>query len=85
MTVAEHLGKVKSNERFLFDHRLAESEFLDWAVTVISYTALHYVDALLASSFGAAYRTTRTIQRQRVLVGMARGPFLRLHPTRADR
>lgn len=53
MNVEEHVAKARHNEKFLHDFDLPKSEFLDWAVTVISYSALHYVDALLLRSFGA--------------------------------
>ena len=51
MKVNEHLQKAHDNEKFLHEHSLIQTAFLDWAVTVISYTALHYVDALLANNF----------------------------------
>ena len=52
MKFEQHLEEAAHNERFLADHDLVASEYLDWAVTVISYSALHYVDALLARSYG---------------------------------
>jgi len=52
MKVSEHINKAKHNERCLNELSLADSQFLDWAVTVISYAALHYVDAFLANNFG---------------------------------
>ena len=52
MRAEEHANKAVHNEAFLNQFNLPNSDFPDWAVTVISYTALHYVDALLAKSFG---------------------------------
>lgn len=42
----EHLAQAKHNARFYgsFDR----SVFKDWAVTVLFYTSLHYIDAFLA-------------------------------------
>lgn len=51
MNAEEHINKARHNEAFLSQFNLPESDFLDWAVTVISYTALHYVDALLTNNF----------------------------------
>ena len=53
MKVEEHVAKARHNEEFLDQCDLPNSDFLDWAVTVISYSALHYVDAFLAHNFGA--------------------------------
>lgn len=44
-----HLFKAESNDRFLNSFDLYSGDFLDWAVVVIFYTALHYVDAYLAT------------------------------------
>lgn len=41
-----HLRQANHNETFC--SQLLSTEFLDWAVTGIFYSALHYVDAYLA-------------------------------------
>lgn len=45
----DHLEKAESNQRFLNSFDLYRTGFLDWAIVAIFYTALHYVDAYLAS------------------------------------
>ncbi len=45
-----HLAKARSNEESLASLNLDNSRFLDWAITVMFYAALHYVDAFLATS-----------------------------------
>lgn len=52
MRANEHLAKARHNERFLQELRLDTTDFLDWAVTVAFYSALHYIDALLAYNHG---------------------------------
>lgn len=44
----EHLNQADKNERFYGLCDLDNSEFLDWAVTALFYSVLHYVDAFLA-------------------------------------
>lgn len=45
----EHLAVAKRNEEFA--QLLAEkTRYIDWAVTILYYSALHYVDAVLAVS-----------------------------------
>ena len=53
MKYGDHINKALHNEAFIEQFNLPDSDFPDWAVTVISYAALHYVDALLAKSFGS--------------------------------
>lgn len=43
-----HLAQAGKNERFYKTFDLATTEFLDWAVTGLFYSALHYIDAYLA-------------------------------------
>ncbi len=43
----EHLAKAARNEAFLA--AIATTEYLEWAVTVTFYAALHYLRALLAT------------------------------------
>jgi uncharacterized protein (UPF0332 family) len=47
-TLQEHRLKAAHNRDFLDSYRLSESEFVDWAVTVLFYCALHWLRALLA-------------------------------------
>lgn len=47
-TREQHLGQARHNERFLTTFDLSVSPYLDWAVTVIFYAALHYLRALAA-------------------------------------
>ena len=45
---AEHISKADRNEAFAVT--VSKTAYLDWAVTIIFYSALHYVDAVLAVS-----------------------------------
>lgn len=45
-----HLWQANHNETFY--SQLLTTEFLDWAVTAIFYSGLHYVDAYLATKNG---------------------------------
>ena len=49
-TEEEHLTQAQHNNQFLATFDLAVSPYLDWAVTVIFYAALHYVRVLAARS-----------------------------------
>ena len=51
MKSEEHVKKALHNEAFIKQFKLPDSGFPDWAVTVISYAALHYIDAPLANNF----------------------------------
>ncbi len=48
----EHIAQAEKNER-LYEILLG-TEFNDWAVTALFYSALHYVDAYIASSTGVS-------------------------------
>ena len=43
----DHLWQANHNEQLY--SQLSNTDFLDWAVTLIFYSALHYVDAYLAT------------------------------------
>lgn len=43
-----HLAQARHNEAFLGSFDLATTPYLDWAVTAIFYSALHYIRALAA-------------------------------------
>ncbi len=46
---AEHINQAQHNEAFFNSmDQMDQSVYSDWAMTVLFYTALHYVDALLA-------------------------------------
>ncbi len=47
-TGEQYLDQARHNERFLTTFDLSVSPYLDWAVTVIFYAALHYLRALAA-------------------------------------
>jgi uncharacterized protein (UPF0332 family) len=44
----EHISKAERNEKFA--DTVSNTAYLDWAVTILFYAALHYVDAILAVS-----------------------------------
>ncbi len=43
----DHLAQARHNTRFY--SAIDRAEFRDWAVTILFYVGLHYVDALLAN------------------------------------
>jgi hypothetical protein len=47
-TVREHIAQARHNEAFLGTLDLRSSPYLDWAITVIFYAALHYLRAIFA-------------------------------------
>jgi hypothetical protein len=49
-SVAEHLEQARHNEAFLGSLDLQSTPYLDWAVTIIFYAALHYLRALFADN-----------------------------------
>ena len=55
-TLREHQSKALRNEKFLTHHKLSEGEFVDWAVTVLFYSALPWMRALAAQE-GRQIRT----------------------------
>lgn len=44
-----HLAQAERNERLYHSLDVRTTEFLDWAITALFYSALHYVDAYLAA------------------------------------
>lgn len=46
--VAEHIAQAHHNERFFAT--IDPAQYSDWAVTVLFYSALHYIDAYLATT-----------------------------------
>lgn len=47
-TVQAHVEQAQRNEAFLESLAIDSTPYLDWAVTVIFYAALHYLRALFA-------------------------------------
>lgn len=47
-TPSEHSSKALQNEELLDVHKLAEGKFAGWAITVLFYSALHWMRALAA-------------------------------------
>lgn len=47
-TPAEHRARALHNEEFLDAHKLAEGKFAGWAITVLFYSAVHWLRALAA-------------------------------------
>jgi len=45
----EHLRKAEYNERFYESFDLATTQYLDWVVNGIFYSALHYIESYLAT------------------------------------
>lgn len=48
-TDAEHLHKAEHNEAFYLSFDLVATPYLDWVVTGIFYSALHYIESYLAT------------------------------------
>jgi len=47
--VAVHSRQAKHNKAFLTEFNLIQTAYSDWAVTVMFYTALHLIEAYLAT------------------------------------
>ena len=47
-TPLEHRSKALHNEELLGVHKLAEGKFAGWAITILFYSALHWMRALAA-------------------------------------
>jgi hypothetical protein len=47
-TLAEHRSKALRNERLIRHHALDQGDFVEWAITVLFYAALHWIRALSA-------------------------------------
>ena len=47
--IQEHLTKAAHNEQFVKTLTSDTTRFLDWAITGVCYSALHHVDAYLAT------------------------------------
>jgi hypothetical protein len=42
-----HVNKAERNEQFYQVHNLSTSNFNEWAIVVLFYASMHYVDAVL--------------------------------------
>lgn len=62
-TERAHLGQGAHNDQFLTTFDLATTPYLDWAVTVIFYAALHYIRALAARYLFANISTYGELDR----------------------
>jgi hypothetical protein len=47
-TPSEHRSKALHNEELLDVHKLADGKFAGWAITILFYSALHWMRALAA-------------------------------------
>jgi hypothetical protein len=45
---SEHRSKALDNEELLHVHKLADGKFAGWAITILFYSALHWMRALAA-------------------------------------
>lgn len=50
--LTSHIAKAQRNEQFYHNSNQPLSEFREWAVVVLFYIALHYVDAALSKEAG---------------------------------
>ncbi len=48
-TKAEHQRKAEHDERFVSSLDVATTPYLDWAITALFYSGLHYVEAYFAT------------------------------------
>ncbi len=48
-STGEHIKKAKHNEEFADSFDKKKSPYLDWALTGIFYSAVHYIEAFLAT------------------------------------
>ena len=48
-TLQEHLNKAKHNENYYNSFNIDNTPYLDWVVNGIFYSAVHYLDAYLAT------------------------------------
>ena len=59
MNSPEHLAKARQNELFASSMDLSSGAHIDWALTILFYAALHYVQAYFAAR-GKTHRMHRT-------------------------
>jgi len=75
-----HLRKARHNKAFLATIDVSAPGFLDWAVTVLFYCALHYVEAWFSRKLDRHFTShgDRNQAVNRFLTRIARG-YLRLY------
>lgn len=52
----QHLSQASHNEKLVSNYKLLDSEFTDWAITALFYSALHYVEAYFATKYNWHHR-----------------------------
>ena len=77
-TPTAHRTKALHNEQLIQHHQLGAGEFADWAVTVLFYSAVHWLRALITSSglpdvrdYSGEDRAAAELLRKRVLDNQA--------------
>src|SRR5262245_22802242 len=80
MTVQEHLQQARHNEALASQLVNPPLEAYDWAITVLFYTVLHFVDAYLLQQHGIVPRGhTATWNRQTGQRSPGRNDYVRQH------
>lgn len=52
MDTSSHIRKAERNEQFYNSNNFNSSSFNEWGTVILFYSAMHYVDALLAQQSG---------------------------------
>jgi hypothetical protein len=76
-TPSEHRFKALHNEELLDVHKLAEGRFAGWAITVLFYSALHWMRALAAQEGSQIKRYSRNDSEK---VALEQVPVFRQSP-----
>jgi len=76
-TPSEHRSKALHNEELLDAHKLAEGKFAGWAITILFYSALHWMRALAAQEGFQIKRYSGTDSEKLALVQI---PLFRRSP-----
>lgn len=66
-SAGKHIARAENNEHFYDQFNLADTPFLDWALTTLFYAALHYVDASLARYPGGGVHPQSHANRERLI------------------
>ena len=86
-TYTQHIGQAERNERatrLLAESDVFEERITDWEVTVLFYSALHYVDAFLDFTAGLhpmSHRARNELVTSRTTIGLY---YLRLYHRSID-
>jgi len=70
----EHIDKAHHNEDFVNIFDIDNTKFLDWIITGLYYTALHYIDAYLAS-LGVEFIKNHTHRHEEYVIALDRNVF----------